>query len=347
MKHKVFGIGQIVEFENNYVTVLFNGWKEEKKFIYPSAFGSFLELEDKSFLKQIEEDKNEIIQKEAEIKRINGDREKVKVATTIKSKNDGVRRLKTHTVKASDRNNIAFKCNYCDGGNSKEVVGFKDVCSDKTIKYNINVAKHIWCCSSESQCNNYLNGEITRKELNDICKEDGFVCYESQMLKFWRAYAGITQNGSNKGKPMTLRNVSTNSLALLTTRLPNTEDEERFIFALFLVDENYEGDNKDEGYVGASPKYRIQLSLDEARKVKFWDYYFNPNKPEKIIFGSGLHRYLTDIQAAQVLLKICEIKKGTLEEALSKEFLEHYCRVKEVDIYNIPIPNGALHRIRS
>jgi len=48
--------------------------------------------------------------------------------------------------------------------------------------------------------------------------------------------------------------------------------------------------------------------------VIFVVYYFNENKPEKIIFGSGLHRYITDIQAAQVLKKICEIKKVLQEK---------------------------------
>lgn len=343
VNHKFFGRGQIVKFVNNYVTVLFDEGELEKKFTYPSAFGPFLELEKKSFLKQIEEDKNVIIQKEAEKKRISEE----KVAMAIKSKSDKVRRSKSTNTKTSDRNNIAFKCTYCDGGNSEEIVGFKGLCSDDLIKYNINVAKHIWCCSSGSQCYKYLNNEMTRKELNDLYKEDGFICYESKMLEFWRAYAGITQSGLNKGKPMTLRNVSSNSLALLTTRLPHAKDKDRFIFAVFLVDENYEGGNREEGYVGANSKYRIQLSLDEAKKVKFWDYYFNSTKPEKILFGSGMHRYLTDVQSAQVLKKICEIKKGTLEEELLKEFLEHYCKIKEIDIDNIPIPNGALQRLKS
>lgn len=338
VEHKAFGRGKIVGFANNYITVLFDESGAEKKFAYPAAFGAFLELQSKSFLKQIEEDKNAIIQKEAEDKRIKEEREKMEIA--IKSKNDGAKHLK----KSSDKNNVAFKCNYCDGGNNKETIGFKGACSDDTIKYNINVAKYAGCCGKESTCYKYLNSEISREELNDSSKEDGFICHESQMLRFWRAYTGITQSGLNKGKPMTLRNVSTDSLVLLTTRLPYAKDKERFIFAVFLMDENYEGDNRDEGYVGSNPKFRLQLSLDEARQLKFWDYYFNPNKPEKIIFGSGLHKYLTDIQAAQVLKKICEIKKGTLEEELSKEFLEHYCRIKNLEIDKLSVPNGALKR---
>lgn len=117
VKHKVFGRGQIVEFANNYVTVLFDENKAEKKFTYPAAFGSFLELENKSFLKQIEEDKNVIAQKEAESKRINKERAKAAIAT--RTQDGRVRNTNSTTVKSSDKNNIAFKCNYCDGGKTK------------------------------------------------------------------------------------------------------------------------------------------------------------------------------------------------------------------------------------
>ena len=348
VKHKVFGRGQIVEFADNYVTVLFDESKTEKKFAYPSAFGAFLEMENEFFLKQIEEDKNVIAKEEAENKRVN--EELAKIATAIKSKGNGKRHLKNTTEKTSDRNNIAFKCNFCDGGNSKEIIGYKGVCSDDTIQYNINVAKHISCSQPKNMCNKYLQGEVSREEIcrfyettkSEFSKS---VCYESQMLEIWIAGAGITQNGDEKGKSISIRSARANSLALLTTKLPHAKDKDRFIFAVFLIDENYEGGNKDEGYVGANPKYRLQLPLDEARKLKFWDYYFNLNKPEKIIFGSGLHRYLTDVQAVQVLKKICEIKKGTSEEVLSKEFLEYYCKIKKMDIDNIPMPEGVLKRI--
>ncbi len=348
VNHKSFGRGKIVDFSNSYITVLFEESKEEKKFAYPVAFGAFLKLENESFIKQIEEDKHAIAQREAEDKRIKEERAKLYTAT--ESQNNRLKKTKNSAVKSSDKNNIAFKCNYCDGGSSKKVVGYRGVCSDDTIKHNINIAKHVWCSQPENMCNKYLKGEISREEVcgfyeatkSEFSKS---VCYESQMLEIWIAGAGVTQNGDEKGKPMSLRNAKANSLALLTTKLPNAEDKDRFIFAVFLIDENHEGDNRDEGYVGANPKYRMYLSLDEAKEVKFWDYYFNPNKPEKIVFGSGLHRYLTDIQSAQVLKRICELKRGTSEEEFSKEFFEHYCRIKGLDVTGIPIPDGALQRI--
>ena len=350
VKHKFFGKGKIVEFADNYVTVLFTDCKLEKKFTYPSAFGAFLEIENKSFQGQIDKDNNVITEREALKKRIIEERERMEIAINLK--NHSGKGSKSAVSKASDKNNIAFKCNYCDGGSDKKSVGYRGVCSDATIKYNIKVAKHIWCSQPENMCYKYLCGDITRDDIYKFYDEtksefSKSLCYESQMLEIWNAGAGVTQSGDKKGKPMSLKSVKANSLALLTTKLPYTDDKDRFIFAVFLIDENYQGDKNDEGYVGANPKYRMDLSLDEAKKLKFWDYYFNPQKPERIILGSGLHRYLTDVQSTQILKKICEIKKGTIEEAFANEFLAYYCKIKKIDCNNIAIPNGALQRILS
>lgn len=346
VKHKVFGKGQIVKFVDNYLTVLFEENKIEKKFSYPEAIGSFLQLENHVLSSQIEDERKEKERIEAEKKRAE---EQQDILVKEAEKASKAKPSKSTKLKIAVRSNIAFKCNYCDGGQSTESVGYKGVCSYETVKYNIEVAKHVWCRQPENMCSKYLQGKISRKEICNFYEKtktefSKSVCYESQMLEIWNAGAGVTQNGDDKGKPMSLKGVKANSLALLTTKLPNAEDEDRFIFAVFLIDESYEGDNKDEGYVSANPKYRIQLSLEEAKKLKFWDYYFNPNKPEKIIFGSGLHRYLTDIQSAQVLEKICEIKKGTPMEKLAKELFEHYCKIKGLDATNIPKPEGAKNR---
>ena len=349
VKHKAYGMGKIIEFENNYVTVLFDKSKEKKKFLYPSAFGTYIEIENKSFIKEIQEYKKEISIEIAEEKRI--DKNRIKEILAKNTKGNVVKSSKSVTTKTSDKNNIAFKCNYCNGGSSKESIGYKGVCSDEIIKYNINIAKNIGCSHKENMCYKYLKGEVSREEICNFYEEtksefSNCVCYESQMLELWVAGAGTTPNGKEKGKPTALKNARANSLVALTTKIPRSPEKERLIFAVFLVEEKYKSNSKANAYVGANPKYRIQLSLEEAKELKFWDYYFNPNKVEKIVFGSGLHKYLTDIQAAQVIKKICEIKKGTLEEELSEEFLEHYCKVKNLDINNITMPNGPLQRVK-
>ena len=48
VKHKKFGVGTIIESKNDYILVLFNETKEQKRFLYPEAIGEFLELQNKS-----------------------------------------------------------------------------------------------------------------------------------------------------------------------------------------------------------------------------------------------------------------------------------------------------------
>jgi len=55
----------VIEFENNCVTVLFSETNEKKKFVYPSALGTFLELENPLIIKEIQENKEVMAQKRA------------------------------------------------------------------------------------------------------------------------------------------------------------------------------------------------------------------------------------------------------------------------------------------
>jgi len=330
IKHKVFGIGKITEFKDDFIKIKFDDIEEEKDFIYPDSFDSYLVLKNELLSKQVEDELVIFRKKEAErafkAEELKKDTIRLKLMTEVKN-NIKKSAAKKNAAKKID-SNIAFKCNYCDGGSNNENIGYKAVCSDEIINQNINNAKNKWCSDPESACYQYLQGNISREELNLKYNENKNICYESQMLNQWRGFPGISNNSNN--------------LALLTTKLPKEKEKDRLIFAVFLIQEYKESDNEIEGYLVASKKYRIELSMDESKKLKFWDFYFNLKNPEKIANNSGLYRYFTDIQAAQVLKTICEIKKGSCDEALSIDFLNHFSKIKKIDINEIPALNGAL-----
>ena len=238
------------------------------------------------------------------------------------------------------RQNVAFKCNYCDGGKSESIVGFFGPCSVENIKNNVLVNKHEWC-SKLSKCKEFLEGKLSYSDIEEEFKNCR-LCYESVMLQKWKAEAGIVGSGPNKGKPMRMEKVQKNSLAVLTTRLPNTSEEERFVFAVFLVDEAYDGDNRDAGYVTTNSKWKIALTPDEASKILFWNYYRCPNAPNVMKFGSGLHRYLSDEQAAQILRDIADVKTDIAEKEFAKEFFAEFCKIVKIDIDTLSNNNGAL-----
>lgn len=337
VSHKVFGDGIIIDKEDSYLTVKF--YIGEKKFRYPNAFDGYLSTEDAEFnikikeeidtIKRLEEEKKEEIAKK--------EKENLKVVPVKEEK-------KERKTKVYPRENIAFKCNYCDGGKSDKEIGFNGACSDEIIKNNIEIEQRTWCSSKESDCLSYLNGKISRMELDNIHNDGGYVCYESQMLREWKAMAGIVQRGDRAGQPMKLNKVQNNSLCVLTTRLPNTREEDRFIFAVFLVDENYEGDNYEEGYVSTKSKYKIKLSPKEAENMLFWSYHANENQSEVARWSSGLHRYFGDEQAIQILRDLSLLKEGTEDEELAEAFLQYFARINSIDIDSVTEKNGALIR---
>lgn len=68
---------------------------------------------------------------------------------------------------------------------------------DKVPNGNARLAQHNWCCDDGSPCKKYHDKIITRKELDSVSEEDGFVCYESQMLRNWTAFAGFALTKEN------------------------------------------------------------------------------------------------------------------------------------------------------
>lgn len=130
----------------------------------------------------------------------------------------------------------------------------------------------------------------------------------------------------------------------MITRLPNSTEKDRIIFALFLIDTVYEGDEITSGYVSAQSKYRLSFSIEEARNLLYWKYHANKNNPSKPSWGTGLFRYVPLDEGAQILKDAIRIKTGTMDEALVREFLDAYCRLNRLTPENIGDPVGALFR---
>ena len=178
-----------------------------------------------------------------------------------------------------------------------------------------------------------------------IYDEYGSVCYESSMLNSWIALAGWDNNGEHAGRRRTIRNAEIGSLAVLTLVTPNDEESNRRIFALFIIDEYFEGgigdDGEDcEGFVACTTKYKLNFTKKETNDLRFWNFYSNENTSQ-CRWGSGLFRYLSDEQSAQILKQAVEVKKGTSEEECAKEIFHTYCEEHGLIVSEIQEPSGA------
>lgn len=335
--HKAFGEGTVIKQNENYITVSFN--IGEKMFAFPTAFDGFLQAKDKAISNQIKTMLDEFVTAEQSKEQ---EKKKEQELKFHRESEGGTNKFLKRKNNTHPRANIAFKCNFCDGGQSKYQVGFNGVCSEELIYNNIEVEHRTWCNSDDCPCLHYHNGEITRDELEARCEDGGFVCYESQMLRDWKALAGIVEHGENKGKRMKLKQVQSNSLCVLTTRDPKGIEEQRYVFAAFLVDDTYEGDGYEEGYVSTNSEYKIKLSHEEAHKMLFWNYHSNNNNADAAAWNSGLHRYFEDLEGAQILRDIAKVKKETPDEELAERFYQHFCKINGVDISSIGDLKGAL-----
>lgn len=365
--HKAFGRGIAVTLTDSHVTVRFDAG--DKTFQYPDAFETYLSLEDSAAMAAIRTE----LQARKAAREAKAAEEKARRARTVappapppppparqtapktpsaraatgrapmQPRSSG-QRTRTRSAAAPEAHgSMVFKCNYCNGGKNMERIGYHGACSDKVIEYNINRMKRVWCSQPTCPCRRYLDGELSRKELDELAAGGGLVCYEGQMLRDWRAYAGVNHSGEKKGEVRRLLGMRRGGLAVLTTRSPHTEEKERVIFAAFLVGEVLEGGVEGaEGYVAAHPDYRVQLTPNQCRKVLYWTYHANDSQPDQCKWGSGLYRYLTDEQGVQILRDIARVKEGEPDEAAAKKLLEHYCQVNSLQTDNIGAPTGAL-----
>lgn len=321
IEHIKFGSGTVESHQGDLLTIRLNNG-EAIRMVYPDAFKKHLKSNDAAINKIIQED----LRTQEGLQAIKKQQEENRMLQNQRS----ISNLDEKPKAIVRRENIALKCNYCDGGASADTIGYMGACSDAIIRYNISVKKHTWCSDFECNCHKYLEGQISRRELDSQFEKDGFICYESKMLIDWKAYAGVVRSIENRGRRKTFKKAYPNSFAVLTLRKPNEPERRRLIFAAFLIGEAYEGDSKETGYIKACSEYKIILKPQEAEKMLFWKYHKNGTKPEKPTWGQGLHRYFKNDEAVQILRDIVQVKSGTSKENAAENMLEQFCRVNGI-----------------
>lgn len=350
-----YGIGTIISIDSGYMTVQFA--EKTSKFKYPDAFQKHIFLENETLQSEMNNIATVAVEEKAAAE------EKAK-AQMVKEVIQSVEAAKAPAKKETSRaaagttrpapvkrkmyasKNIAFKCTYNDGGVEENGIGFTNVCSDALIRKHAK-KEGIWCSNEGCPCKDYYDGKISRRQLEAIQKDGGWACYESVMLIDWIAEAGTHRPSKySEGIPLSIKNAYKNSLAVLTTRVPGTKEKDRFIFAVFIIDDFFEGDEDKTGNVQAHPRYRMQFTLEEGKKLPFWKYHANKNQPPKPLWGTGLFRYIAEDEGVQILRDAVEIKKGSKDEQLAKDFLRFYCDENRLDSDRIGDAEGALTRGR-
>lgn len=226
------------------------------------------------------------------------------------------------------RSCIAFKLNYCDGGANREFIGFRGICSNAIMKYNVNTAKRGWCSHEGNFCSKHLAGKISREELEHrwLTEDSGF-CNESITLseKYYSWYAEAGWNSDDTPRRINNNKDLAGHLCVLTTvprsikesNLKISDHDARRVFAMFIIKEDFKGDEKKPGKVSADDYWRLEFRPKEVEQMIFKNAYTK-------IWRQGLFRYFDDSIALKFLEMAVDVKRGTPEEDFANEFLRNY-----------------------
>lgn len=167
IKHKSFGVGKVIEQTDTYLKIEFP--VGTKQFQFPEAFEKFLQCENSNIQNIVLEELAIKKEKEAEIKRQKQEEQARLIKTQTIVKPSGTRQ------KTYPKENIAFKCNYCNGGLAENGIGYICACSDEMIDYNIEVAQHNWC---------WMMTLLVSSIMTELLQEKNWIAFQKKMDSF-------------------------------------------------------------------------------------------------------------------------------------------------------------------
>lgn len=145
-------------------------------------------------------------------------------------------------------------------------------------------------------------------------------------LTDWVVSTGTYLSGSAKGEPRIPSKMKPNTACLLTMRPVGQAEEQRRIVGVFMVPEDFFGDECADGLIPAHPVYR--LALDGQHQPLFWPYFQDGKTKNR--WGSTVFK-ICGINAMQkILLDLRQSLQGTAQEALAADFYGYYCKQNRI-----------------
>ncbi len=143
--------------------------------------------------------------------------------------------------------------------------------------------------------------------------------------------SGIFRSGNSRGLPRTPSRIYPNSACVLTYRDKHEPEETRYIWGVFMANEDFVGPECSDGIIPAHDKYWIVLSDDECKKFSFWKYFSDSRNNESLKWGSVELKYFSNVTMSQILHDIFELRRRTDQRQLCEEFFDYYCELNKID----------------
>ena len=216
--------------------------------------------------------------------------------------------------------NVAFKCTYNDGGPTG-FVGFDGTCSNENIIRNIDQGR-VWCSSADNPCRQFREGGFHGER-------PIHPCYESRIFQEWRFSSGVYHTGERGGDPIPMLYAQEGKIALLTTRLPDYDAEDKRIVFGVLKISRIEQDDEGTWVVG-EPEHAIRLPITAALALPYWHFKEYTTAPPR--WDTGLFRYVSDQEVTNFLHALFSRLQSPRDRAVLECLLECCGNLRPEDI---------------
>jgi hypothetical protein len=142
-------------------------------------------------------------------------------------------------------------------------------------------------------------------------------------------FSGNYRTGDNKGNPRTPSRINPNSACLLTYCETDSE-QDRYIWGVFMVQDDFIGSECRDGMIPAHEKYRIILDKKDRKKLKYWSYFDKEVAEKNTKWGSVEIKYFSNYIMYDILKDFSQIYRNTKNEKLCEEFINYYCKLNKI-----------------
>ncbi len=141
------------------------------------------------------------------------------------------------------------------------------------------------------------------------------------------AFSGEYLSGPSKGNPKPPIKLKLNSACLLTECLENEPEESRRIIGVFMVNDDFDGRNCDDGMIKVHDSYRIKL--EECETLLFWDYFSDDGKEAK--WGKAEIKYISNVKMQSILSDMKKTITDEKRQETAAELYKYFCYVNSLE----------------
>ena len=138
-------------------------------------------------------------------------------------------------------------------------------------------------------------------------------------------HTGYFLSGEMKDKPRIPANIQPNTAVILTD-CGNAGEEERTIFGIAMVDENFLGSECNDGQIKLHKKHI--LILEEENRLLFWKYFKRETFPAR--WGRVPFKYFENHTMQKIIFDICNTVTGTEQKESALELYRYFCSLNKL-----------------